>query len=376
RLVALEEPLFVWEVDGAGPVQLMADLRFRAERVHYERAEDGSRVWLGAESPADELLVTCYGGTLEVRDAGDRLRLHASGSGRVRLVIVASWSEEDRDRTLRGLARKGIAGVVAQQVRHGQMLAALGVKVTTPDRDEDQQVERDKREFESTLHERRAGGRILEMPHRHGSILLALGLREPVRDTLRAPLTDPERRRLFAAYAAWAGADDFVRRHWARALQAVREADEGAEDLREVAEALGDHSAVELLNGISGTDGRGDRAPYPAVDQGAASALGRWHIIPAALEGMVSLAPELPAGWPDMTLERLRVGETSLDLRVKRRPTGIAVKLRVTRGPPLVVALAPRLDFTPTGILLDGELLAGPTVRFTAEGEVEAVWVA
>ena len=92
-------------------------------------------------------------------------------------------------------------------------------------------------------------------------------------------------------------------------------------------------------------------------------------------EGTVTLAPQLPDAWPEMTLERLRIGSTSLDVRVRRRPGGLAVKCRVTRGPPIVVQLAPEIPFQPTGILLDGEQLAGPTVRFTVESEAEAVWI-
>jgi len=393
RLVALEEPLFVWEVATSGPVQLTADVHFRADLVHYECAEDGSRLWLGAESPEDELLVTCYGGTVEAREEGGRLRLLARGQDRVRLVVVGAWSEGDRDHTLRSLARKGVAGVVAQQVRHNQMLSCLGVKVTTPDPDEDRQVEFDKLEWDSWLHERRGGGRILAEPYEYGLILLSLGLREPVRDTLRAPLNDPVRRRLFAAYGAWAGPDDFVRRHWARLLQAVADAEEGFKsfrlpererpaheeailDLIEVADALGDQAGLDWLGGIVGVDAISESTPgWIAADQ-FTPAMRRWGITPEALVGMVRLAPELPKGWPEMTLERLRIGETSLDVRVKRRPTGVAVKVRVTRGPPIVVELAPRLDFMPTGIMVEGGLLSGPTVRFTAEGEVEAVWVA
>jgi hypothetical protein len=393
RLVALEEPLFVWEVSCTGPLQLAADVRFRAEMLHYERTDDGSRLWLGGESPSDELLVTCYGGTVEAREEGGRVRLFVRGQDRVRLAVVGAWSEEDREQTLRGLARKGVAGVVAQQLRHNQMLSSLGVKVSTPDPDEGLQVEFDKLEFDSWLHERRGGGRILTEPYENGLILLSLGLREPVRDTLRAPWNDPVRRRLFAAYAAWAGADDFVRRHWPRLLQAVSDAEEGYRTfalpepgraaheeailrLLEVADALGDQAALDWLGGIVGIDAISESTPGWIVADQFTPAMRRWRITPSALLGSVRLAPELPKEWPEMTLERLRIGDTSLDVRVKRRPSGIAVKLRVTRGPPIVVELAPRIDFAPTGILLDGALLAGPTVRFTAEGEVEAVWVA
>jgi hypothetical protein len=387
RMVALEEPLFVWEVETDGELQLLAEVIFEDDRVRYERSDDGSRIWLGGEETGDELLITCYGGAVEVREEGDALRLHARGKDRVRLVVVGAWSEEDRDRTLRSLARKGVAGAVAQQARHAEMIAKLGTQVSTPQGGVDAQLESDKRELDSFLLEWRDGRRTLAEPYAQGIALMTMGLREPVRDTLRAPFDDAERRWLFAVYAAWAGADDFVRRHWDRLLEGVRAAESGyrtfvlevdrslhqagARDLIPVAEALGDPAAVELLEEAS--EGMGD-PPGPDVWGEFSTELDRWHILPNALEGAVTLGPELPPEWPEMTLERLRIGESSLDVRVRRRPSGVAVKVRVTRGPPVVVHLAPVLPFAPTGVLVGTEQLAGPGIRLTVDDEIEGVW--
>lgn len=388
RIMALEEPLFVWDVETAGPITMTADVVFDEARVRYERAADGTSLWLGGEVGTDELSIACYGGTVEAYGEGGTLRLRALGRDRLRLVVVAAWSEEDRDRTLRALARKGVAGVVAQQVRHNEMVAKLGVQVTTPDPDINAQHEFDKLEYESDLRERRSGHRLLsDFTYDVGYLLMALGLREPVRDTLRAPLDDPERRRLFAAYARWAGADEFVRRHWRRLMEAVRAAEqgyrtfqldegrwlheEGAFELRAVAEALADREAVELLEEVSRDV---DETPPLAVINEVSTALDFWGILPAALEGAVHLHPELPEVWPEMTLERLRIGDSSLDIRVRRRPSGVAVKVRVTRGPPVVVHLLPKLSYVATGVLVGDEQLPGPGVSVTVQDEVEAVW--
>ena len=394
RVVALEEPLFVWEVAAQGDLQLTCSVAFEADRVHYERAADGSRLWLGGELPPDELLVSCYGGVLEVTEEGGKIRLRARGRDRVRLVMVAAWDEADRDRTLRALQRKGVGGVVAQYVRHAEMIEALGAKLTTPDPEVNRRFAHDKLDLDCTLSERRAGHRSLLEPLYYGLPLLTLGLREAVRDTLRGPLDEPEVRRLFAAYVAWAGADEFVRRHWRRLEEAMRNADvthapfgdpdeapfesgradheDAAAELIAVAEALGDHAAVAMFEGvIAGVDDLPRARPWHDFD----TPLDRWQITPCGLDGTVTLAPELPHEWPEMTVEGLRIGATSLDVRVRRRPGGIAVKCRVTRGPPIVVQLAPRLAFRPTGILLDGEPFSGPAVRFTVQEEGEAVWI-
>ena len=387
RLVALEEPLFVWEVTAEGDLLLSCEVEFRSRAVRYERADDGTRLWLGSEDGKEELLVSCYGGKVEAREEKGVIRLRATGRDRVRLAVVAAWDEADRERTLRALARKGVAGVAAQYVRHLGMIEALGARITTPEPGSVERVERLKAEFDAVLIETADGHRRLLEPLEDGSALLALGLREPVRDTLRAPYTDPELLRLFAAYARWAGVDDFVQRHWPRVTEAMRAATassepldeldhhrDAADDLTAVAEALGDHAIAPLLERL--VEGAEGLLRPPHSWEFPEKEIERWGIIPGALEGMVTLAPQLPAEWPEMTLERLRIGDTSLDVRIKRRPTGIAVKLRVTRGPPIVVELAPRLDFAATGILVNGEQLAGPTVRMTVDAEVEATWVA
>jgi hypothetical protein len=77
-----------------------------------------------------------------------------------------------------------------------------------------------------------------------------------------------------------------------------------------------------------------------------------------------------------MTLVRLRVGGTTFDAKVARRPGGVSVKLRVTHGPALLVRLDPVLPFVPTGVLVGAEQLPGPMVRFELDAEAEATWVA
>jgi hypothetical protein len=98
-------------------------------------------------------------------------------------------------------------------------------------------------------------------------------------------------------------------------------------------------------------------------------------VIPDALDRSVALRPELPAAWREMTLERLRVGETTLSVKAARRPGAFALKLRVTHGPAITVRLDPRLPFTPSGVMVQDEPLGGPAVSFVLEGEGEARWM-
>jgi hypothetical protein len=213
------------------------------------------------------------------------------------------------------------------------------------------------------LQELEGGRRTLPDPSVVGAHLLALGLREPVRDVLRGPIDSAELVVLFARYAEWAGADEFVTKHWPRALAEARHLDRRA--WLPIAEAIGDRVAVaEFVDG-----GPLDAEPVPDPIEPL------YAPRPNALDGVVHLAPSLPAGWPEMTLTRLRVGPTTLDIRVRRRPAGLAVKVRVTHGPPLVVRLSPQLERPATGVLVGGEQLAGPEVRITLTDEEEGVWM-
>jgi len=204
-------------------------------------------------------------------------------------------------------------------------------------------------------------------------VLLALGVREPVREALRAPLHGPQLVELFARYAAWAGADEFARKHWPRAEAGAREiaGEPGARIaalLLPVAEGLGLGGAATSL-ALRAGDLEVDPVEVPAAVQEL------FTIAPEGLDGAVTLAPALPSGWPEMTLERLRVGASTIDLKVRRRPAGLAIKCRLTHGPALVVRLDPRLGFLSSGILVGDEQLKGPALSLVVDGEAEGVWL-
>jgi hypothetical protein len=363
-LYAVEEPCVVWEGTGPGAVTFSARLRFPDQELHLERSKEGDRLLLTADQSRTEFLVGAIGGTVRVEERDGALILSAVGSGRLRLVFVPAHDEADRERTLRALARKGVKGLVDQRRRHAEQLAALGVELSTPEPRYGEAIESWKQSIDELLDEDPKGRRSLPHPDQSGAMLLALGLREPVRDLLRAPIASAELVLLFAHYAQWAGADEFVARHWARAREEARGLDHRV--WLPIAEALGDRIAVAAL--IDGAT-----LPPPQMP---AEIEELFEPRPDALDGVLSLAPRLPAGWAEMTLSRIRVGASRLDVRVRRRPAGVAVKVRVTHGPPLVVRLAPRLEHPATGVLLGGEQLAGPEVRLTLESEEEGVWLA
>ena len=362
----------MWEGAGSG-VDVAAELFFAAPDLRVERSEDGARLWIAAPGTRAELLVGAVGGTLAVEERAGRPHLVGRGAGVLRLVVIGADDEADRDRTLRALARKGIAGLQAQRLRHASQLDALALRLSSPDAARGAALRAAAHAADAELHQLPRGHLGFERPVETGSLLLALGLREPVREALRAPLTDPSVIELFARYAEWAGADEFVVKHWPRA-------EAGA---REVTGEVGARLAALLLPVAEGL-GLGIAAAALALRAGTCEAatveLPRsiqelFAIAPEGIDGTVALAPALPRGWPEMTLERLRIGASTLDIKVRRRPAGLAIKCRLGHGPAVVVRLAPRLDFVPSGILIGDEQLPGPALALTVDGEVEGVWL-
>jgi hypothetical protein len=377
RVAALEEPCLIWEVDGPGALELSCHLDLGGADLRFERAADGERLWVGTESAPSECLIGCLGGSVGVEAEGGGVRVTARGTGALRLLLLASTGAEDRDRSLRILARRGFAGVQEQRSRHAEQLRGLALATATPDEAEDRALAAAVAALDAAIVEeggRRSAGELLGT----GAGLLAAGLREQVRDLLRAPFDGAGHLRLYARYAAWVGDDEFLRKRWPEAARAIGgwspgNAEPGlAAELLPLAELVADLGSIGILDGAASRSGKAEPPVRTPID----GALARWGVVPLALDGLVRLAPELPEGWDRMTLERLRVGRTTLDLRLKRRAGGISFQARVTHGPRILLQVAPRLPFTAAGILVGDEQLPGPALRAEVEQELDAVWLA
>ena len=93
-----------------------------------------------------------------------------------------------------------------------------------------------------------------------------------------------------------------------------------------------------------------DRAAGVCSNQASAAAMvtlplveGLLGVEPDALGGKLTLAPALPAAWEWLDVVGLRCGERVLDARLRRRPTGLELRVRRTVGVPLWLTLAPLL---------------------------------
>ncbi len=131
----------------------------------------------------------------------------------------------------------------------------------------------------------------------------------------------------------------------------------------------------EVLHGENGSDAGicADQAwsaamvLLPAVE-------GLWGIVPDAMNASLHIGPFLPARWNGMSLRRLRVGPSVLDIEV-RRGTGRLV-FRVFRrfGPALQVRLAPRGLPRVLSVHVDEIQLGNPVVQFEAREHHEVIY--
>jgi hypothetical protein len=84
---------------------------------------------------------------------------------------------------------------------------------------------------------------------------------------------------------------------------------------------------------------------------------------PDALGGRLTLSPHLPPSWPACEWRGLRMGATSLDVRVRSEPDRITIGLARTGGPPVGITVAPALpDSREAGEARVDEVTVAPRV--------------
>jgi glycogen debranching enzyme len=101
---------------------------------------------------------------------------------------------------------------------------------------------------------------------------------------------------------------------------------------------------------------------------------GLWGIVPRALDDTLTLTPWMPEEWDRMSLRRLRVGRTVLDLELRRKPGQLLVRIRRTFGPGIRMRLAPRTAATPVSFAVDEVELGGAGAQFQVSDQHEVVF--
>ncbi|HET9294828.1 MAG TPA: hypothetical protein VFO06_11085 [Gemmatimonadales bacterium] len=236
---------------------------------------------------------------------------------------------------------------------------------------------------------------------------------------------------LAARFAAWTGELDLLARHWVAIRRAYRFCcesitDNGTgepgelslgpcwipalEELEALADALGyPEVAEEMRNRIPRARGASDCSPdgwagledwvsgrFDAglarwferaafVRSGANQAIaaaqaalpaiaGLWGVRPDAVNQAVAIQPWLPPGWEGMAIERLRVGRSVLDVRLRRRFGQVVARVERTHGPRIHVEFRLRGVAAPSSVLVDDVELGGARAGFEADGHHVLIW--
>lgn len=90
--------------------------------------------------------------------------------------------------------------------------------------------------------------------------------------------------------------------------------------------------------------------------------------------GRFELAPWLPEGWRKLALRRLRLHRTVVDVEVRPRAEWATVRLEVSFGPAIPLAVSLRHADPIARITVDDVVLAGPRAIFTLAGQHEVIF--
>ena len=101
---------------------------------------------------------------------------------------------------------------------------------------------------------------------------------------------------------------------------------------------------------------------------------GLWGVVPCALEESVLVAPWLPPDWARMSIRRLRIGRTVLDLELRRRPGQLIARVARSFGPGLQLKLAPRSAAAPLRVMVDDIELGGTSAQFQVRDQHEVIF--
>ena len=402
---ALELPLAAWTLDGGIDGGTAAEWTVDLERAGrrgdpgagapgWALSDDGARLLAVSPDGRARALFATRGGrlTVEARPGGMGVRCAAAGNQTI--VAIGALDQSDLGRTLEHLARRGLAGLARQRIGHDEQVMRGGSALATPDdaaaaaRFEAAKLEADAALVElpgigraPLLHAAGADGGPGAFQTLHACRtalgLLAAGLRDPVRDTLRflsrcAGGSVPAAISLDGAITDGGSGDalrflKLARRHFSWTADAALR-DELSATVA-MAEALAGPGQIQAAgaraNGSARTEGDPGEELRAVIED-------VWGIEPDAPNDAIRLRPRLPAGWSRAGLSRLRVGRTILELRFRRRGTVTQLALRRVMGPAISVDC--ELPALPVEAAeLDGVALGSARARFEATGEHELI---
>lgn len=387
---ALEHPIVFWSLVADVPVRLrftfasdLAVTPLPADDIPPNLdGRDGVLV-LGREGDAFAAAVAPAAGSAQATADG----VLVTGDRLLRVVLAAGTDTHALDRVLETLRRRKLRAFRQDRVLHARRLEERLVAFESPEPALDRRFRWAKVELDSRLEDRPgAGRRVAREPARTARALLAAGDREVVRDLLRAAVlrledapADPSLLALVDAWLRWTGDLAPLAKLWplvaaSAESQAARLAPEVRDRLAAAAHAAGEHAVAARVGAVAAT---GPVEPPPHIEltgygtepaglvSGVVETL--WGLEPDLIRGEVRVAPGLPHGWQEMALRRVRVGPTSFDLRLRRRPERTVLAVRRVTGPPIRLRTALRDDRALGPVTVDQVELGGREATFLVE---------
>lgn len=375
---ALELPLAIWDIEAAGTAPHAV---WSVDLPQIRVSGDGARALCIAQGGAHRGLFAVQRGMLSVE--GNRMAATTT-SPSFRLIAIGAVDDEDLRRTLDLLGRRHVAGLARQRAQHAEQVTRGGAALRTPDDEATAAAfEAAKVEADAEIAELPGWGRA-PLDHSAGSpgsyvtrtacwtslALLAAGMRDAARDTLRFLARRQDAAGDIPVDCALDGATRFAGGEGAAhflLLAARHDAWAGDAALRDELAPVMERAQKYTAAVSTAERGRPPAGPAAVLLDGVERL---WGVEPDAPREALRLRPALPAGWTRMSLARLRVGRTVLDLHLRRRAESVQLTVRRGSGPRILVdcevagseAAAAELDGVPMG---------SPRVRFEASGDHE-----
>lgn len=355
---ALDHPLIFWSIVADAPVSIrlawisdLSDPGGDGSRLVPLVAEEPhqveSHLRVGRAESTARLQLQPVSGIAGITGAvDDSLGFEVRSDRILRIVLAAGADDAELDRALDALRRRKLRAFRQDRILHARRIEDRLVGLVSPDPLLNRTFGWAKVRLDGMLEARPHRGRdVPTEPVRVARATLAMGDRDLARDVIRAlragDRTDREALpELIDSYIRWTGE---------MLPDSVAEARREEYDV----EQAGSSDPAGLVLGI--------------IE-------GVWGLHPDAVRGELEMLPKLPAGWNEMTLQRVRVGATTLDLRLRRRPERTVLTVYRSAGPPLKLRIGLR-DRSGTGpITLDEVELGGPEIRFTTEESHEVAF--
>lgn len=388
--VALDHGLVCWGIVADAPVPISLDW----SSPFPQRPRPSSDPAITEESPVPEpvdpaptvrlgnsanglTIVACEGSVQRTSAPGTPGSVcHAEGDRMLRLVFVGGAVAGEVQRGEEAFARRRLRAFRQDRVLHARRLEQRLTALESGDPAIDRAFHWAKIRLDAAVNEFAGTGRMPRLPGSASTIeamcdaagaALAAGDREIALDLLRAlgragveSASDQAAvSTLLQEYLAWTGDEPNA----ARIRSAIPLPPAPARDIELTGWA--DPALARRVSGWRPEVGAGSSALVRGVVEGL------WGARPNAADGTLLLQPVLPGQWPEMALRRLRVGQAVLDLRLRRRPGRLVLRVELLQGPRPRLTVELPGSAAVTEVMLDDEVMGGSRVTFDVAGSHE-----